>query len=246
MHEPLNLLTSNAKRHGTVALESQGRIHFWNTEALYGWISVNKTHPITRKILDKYEIDYVEHYFKCLKFEEQMQITDNFTKTIYETFIKANGKLPDNLLFISRVVLNLQDFAEHFKNYQETDNELQFERKQAEKELNKKIIGTWLIRNSSVNRPINQKHSELLKKLGIKTFALSFVDKQGSIKHLLFGHFPGKGWAYCGNGIKFTCNSVKPNIKTKYFPCFCDLIIHILKRCDLTFEKVSTNYYSNK
>lgn len=232
------------RRHETIGLESDGRIHFWKTGPLYNWIQYNQTHPLTRRQLKKYELKYIKHYFECLKYEESNTIEESYIKDVYDRYIKQNGNVDAFLKFEARALLNLQDFAEHFKNYKQDKQLLQYERKQAEKELGKKIPGSWLIRNSSFNRQNDKLKSELLKKLGIKFYALSFVDQSHEIKHMLFSHFPGRGWAISGNNVIFEGKTVKPSPNETYFVCFCDMLSYILQKHQLKFSMVKNNYFN--
>ncbi len=55
-------------------------------------------------------------------------------------------------------------------------------------------MGKWLLRHSSRNRPTDINEQNRLQQLGIRYYALSYIDRNMKIKHVLITFQVGKGW----------------------------------------------------
>lgn len=241
--EPLAFKNPCCNTHESVALEADGRIQFWDTVSLLGWLSIKKIHPLTRRELSRYESNYVNHYHDCLVFEKDHDYDENELCT---KLIINEGNICNDELLAARALLTPRNFAKHFRDFSPIDDDLHFERTQAESCLKRSSLGKWLIRHSAYNRPAKE-HCELLKLLGIQYFAISFnVMKDGKkvIKHLLILHRPGWGWAKITD-VEYTNKTVKPvfmgNTK-RYYVCFLDLLLRIVKMCELRFADQISDY----
>jgi hypothetical protein len=233
--EPL-LLKDNS-RFGSVALETENCIQFWNTDSIYRWICLNPINPYTRKHLSQDEINYIEHYYNGYKLEEQGLLNQNEVE-LYNLFIKTNGNVNDQQYSLMRYILNPYSFSKQFKEYLRSDETDELvERQQSIIDLYDKPDGTWLIRYSSYNYVYNYHY---IKRLGIKFFVFSVV-KNGIVSHYLILHRPGRGWTQLrSDTINITETKIIYNYDTIYYVCFLDLI-----KSFITIHKLNTNMYIN-
>jgi len=236
--EPLNMLQTQeyVYRHGTIPLEADGCIQFWDTEAIWNWIS-DKTypsHPMTRKPFTMYELNYIEHYYNSLQIEKEKKFDANDESRLYNHFVDSNYQVTDEM----RIVLTPQVFLKYFKNYvRDNDSDNEFERMNANKELENQPVGTWLFRYSTLNHRSSDTDKEFFKKHGIKFWVFSFVNSNNEIVHKLFVHRPGWGWGPISN---YTIRNGKIHFyglrdyDAKYFVCFVDVLRYYLINYILT------------
>lgn len=235
--EPLPLNETETKRHETVAMEGHGRLHLWRTSSLYEWLVNNNTHPLTRRSLNLFELAYVEAYFNFLLFEEANQTLDD--NRVYQSFIESGGELKDQELLAARALLSPYHFADHFKEYKPLPAVIRYEREQAERYLNDSCNGSWLLRYSSLNRPASQAARELIERLGIEYYAISYTVPK--IQHTLIMHRPGWGWAVIKD-VTYGERKVYPESAGGYSVCFIDLLLKTIKRLDLKFSEHISGY----
>ena len=143
---PIN--SPDCTRHATIALEGSGCVQLWTTSYLHSWIIENNSHPLLGRRLHPAERSYIEHYNRCLEIDNE--ITDE--RNIYRYFINTEGRLPESELLKARALLEPSHFASHFKDYKPLENDLRYERTQAEGYLQRASVGSWVLRHSSLNR----------------------------------------------------------------------------------------------
>ncbi len=163
-------------------------------------------------------------------------------KAIYNNFIAAEGHLEGDALLEARAILAPRNFADHFKDYPPLLDNIRYERSQAEDHLQRSGVGHWLLRHSSLNRP-SPDHCELVKKLGLQYYAVSYNNGQKVIKHVLILHRPGWGWAIVSNA-GYTATTVHPVFvgRDTYYLCFVDILLAIIRKANLCFANQANGY----
>lgn len=222
------LLLSN--HHSSVPLETNGRIQYWDTTAIYTALQSQKPselyHPITKRKLNIYEINYINHYYKCL---EKLKNNGNESEINIQDIL--NDFKNEKNIDLARAVLTPYDFP-IFKKYISDIESDRFERKFAEDELENSEIGTWGLRYSSFNRC---SHS-IKNRLGLHFYAISF--KKETINHILILHRPGWGWTQI-TGIKYMDGDIYPHLEDgsmpRYHACFVDILKYITQAFNLQF-----------
>lgn len=167
------------------------------------------THPILGKQLSKETIQYIKLYAECYDSTKNMPLSSQILQqffTWYDERRKAEITVEQLKTDIStyqaynivRLYMTATDFQDHFINFNVLDSDQErYERHLAEKALNeRKRVGTWLLRHSSFNRPSNEVDRLNLWKRGVRYYALSYIDNNGQIQHILLTHQVGKGWKY--------------------------------------------------
>ena len=204
--------------HSSVALETNGRVQYWDTVALHTSINSRELfncHPVTRRRLNDAEVNYINHYYKCFNLL-QNRINVNVEEILNN--LQENTEL-------ARAVLTPYDFPV-FKKYLE-NGFTRFERVAAEKELAESAPGTWGLRYSSFNRTIDKKVKE---RLGLKFYAISFLNNLTIVNHVLILHQPGWGWCQitgivCKTEPEISINPfIDQGSPPKYYPCFFDVL----------------------
>lgn len=133
-----------------------------------------------------------------------------FLKNNYKLYIKnrVDGKSYDYLLNKDPYLVNLvkcymtiTDFQDHFKYYDHNnDQNMKYERTMATQALTNSRRGSWLLRHSSLNRitseqtPLDEEEIDRRYRLGIKYYALSYLDYNRNIRHGLLRYEASKGW----------------------------------------------------
>lgn len=237
--EPLAITKPTCKRHACIALEAMGRIQYWDTKTLYQWCCEKPQHPISRRPLNQFEKRYIVHYYIALLFEENNVLDED---VIYKKFIENNGNLHGNDLLAARALLSPLNFANHFRDYPPVPETICYEREQAELHLSNAKVGTWLLRRSSLGHPDDQDHAKLITNLGLEFYVVSI--KRASILHHLILHRPGWGWSMAHN-VRYNDVTIIPRLcrgQEKYFVCFIDVLLEIVKIHKLKFENASKSY----
>lgn len=229
-------------RHGIVALGAAGRLQYWDTEEIYKWIQKNPCNPQTRRDLDKYEIAYVEYYKRCLDWEKANSALSRMAICTLLTKLWSNEEK-----MMLRAMVHPHDFAQHFEMYEKRDTDPEdYERNQAYEALSKGKAGMWLLRHSSLNRPKDEKDQEILNRMRVKMYVLSYNCKVNMcIKHLLIVHRPGHGWCHAVNVI-YENGDVRPVMSddVDYSPCFLDILLLLVGKAKLrlNLEDVCADY----
>ncbi|KKL59417.1 hypothetical protein LCGC14_2215580 [marine sediment metagenome] len=247
--EPLSILQETTYRHATIALAADGCIHYWDTMALFTWINSNPTHPWSRRPLAAHEIAYITHYHLCLTLEQARLINE---EDICKRFIAAEGHLEEEERLVARATLSPRNFADHFQDYPPLPEILRYERAQAKYGLDKSVIGVWLLRYSAFNRPLEISNQQLLSKLGLKYYVLSYNKANDNndnndvtvkqIHHILILHRPGHGWAHISD-VRYANNTVIPvYYEEKYYLCFVDILLKIIQSTNLKFANHLSGY----
>ena len=239
--EPIDF--DSTTRHATIALEAEGRIQYWDTEALYNWITTNNKHPLLNYTLSYHELNYINHYHSCLTLEKDHPLNE---KTILDKFILSDGYIDEPERLKARAALSPRNFADHFKDFLPLENDIVYERTQAEKLLSQSTYENWLIRHSSLNRPSNPNHQQLIDRLGLQYYVISFnCTEQGQkrIIHILILHRPGWGWARI-RGITYTKHTVIPSFSglEQYDVCFTDILLRIIRSENLRLSDQLSGY----
>lgn len=168
-------------------------------------------------------------YVHTDNIELSLEILDNMF-TWYDVSRKSHSikELESNrntreAVDIVRCFLTITDYQSHFREFNPLDSESeQYERDLAEKALITGMkSGLWLLRHSSKNRPQTETEVKNLRKMGIRYYALSYVDNDYKIQHVLIKQSVGLGW----HGYD------------KIFPCFLDCLEYLLMIYDIPYSK---------
>jgi hypothetical protein len=237
--DPITMEDLVRSRFGSVALEASGRIRYWSTEALSEWLSTRPINPLTRRVLTDEELRYVKHYRRGYELEKAGKL-DVDESVLYQTYIKANGHIGPNGISphdheLMRYIFTPYTLSNEFKEYRRDNSvDIKVEREGAKSDLEDKPNGTWLIRYSSYNTV----HSyEYIKKMGIRFFVFSVVHDT-EVKHYLFIHRPGRGWAMANGGkITINENSITYSPCMTYCVCFLDLLAAFILTYNLDYNR---------
>lgn len=222
--------------HGKYTFLFDGtKISLFVTEQLYNLSS----HPITGKKLSASELQYIKFHYDCYQYTKDMELTHDRLSDFfiwYDESRKIGKTIPDLRLApetaqafkIVEFYLTATDFQSHFKEFNPADSEQEkYERDLAEKALREGAInGSWLLRHSSKNRPVTNEAMEKLRIAGIRYYALSHINKDEQIEHILIEHAVGLGWQYG----RFA------------FPCFLHCVEYILNASDIPYNKRISRY----
>jgi hypothetical protein len=165
--------------------------------------------PLDGKPLTAAALAYIKFHADCFAFSQPLELSDELLDQFFiwydqsRTAGQSVASLSTNpetsqAYNIVRYYLTITDFQSHFKSF-EPDNEGQerFERAQAEKALReRRHIGAWLLRHSSLNRPVEPEVQESLHREGIRYYALSYISRETQINHRLIEQRIGFGWLY--------------------------------------------------
>ena len=170
------------------------------------------THPILGKQLCKETLQYIKSYEECYEMSKDMLLSPQVLQQFFTWYITRRKaevtveQLKTNVSTyqaynIVRLYMTATDFQDHFRNFDPENSDYErYERHLAEKALQKrKQIGTWLLRHSSYNRPNNEEDMLNLRRKGIRYYAISYIDRDNEIQHVLLIHQVGKGWKYSTN-----------------------------------------------
>jgi hypothetical protein len=245
--EEIDLNEESPYRHKTIFLRmSNNIVKPFNTEHLYNYVNNNNNpiNPLTRVKLDKNEMDYINHYHNCYKFEFENNLKcdenlENYIKQLKNNYIQFKlDKLSlsnDNDIQLIETKFNIPIIAyiaflsiEHFITKCECDNDpsdLTFERNKSidilNQNQNQDFGKNWVLRNSSENRRLNLNENI---EFGESVYAITFKNKDNEIIHSLFYHKLGFGWYTYGKDKKIIVR-----------PCFLDLLDLFLNKLDLNF-----------
>ena len=222
--------------HGQYTFLSDGvKLSLFETEQLIGLT----IHPITGLPLKAHEIQYIKFHHECYLYTKDMILTPETLSSFflwYDESRKSGESVPDLRLSpqtaeafkIVRFYLTATDFQSHFREFNPTDSEQEkYERDLGEKALRTGAInGSWLLRHSSWNRPVTQEAIELLRKSGTRYYALSVINENAQIGHILLSYSVGLGWKH----------------REDIFPCFLDCLEDILRRYNIEYGKRIPKY----
>lgn len=196
-------------------------------------------HPITQEPFSDPVTPYIQEHAQCYDLTNDLVLSDGTLREFFKWYDESRKKgftvseLRNNLettyaYNIVRYYLSIYDFQSHFRTFDGTDiNQERYERYLAEQALSTRgRVGTWLLRHSSYNRPVEQKARDRLKQYGIRYYALSYVTKMYQIEHELIEHRIGFGWRH----------------RKTWFPNFLDCLEEILRRLDLPYDERVSKY----
>lgn len=199
-------------------------------------------HPLTGVILPKNVIKYIELHDKCYTETKNLDLSAETLNNLYDWYQKSRKKgfsvqylatQPETMQAynIVKYYMTATDFQSHFKNFNPNDsNQERYERDLAEKALHEqKTPGSWLLRHSSYNRPIDENTTEFFRKCGIRYYVLSYIDKIAQIQHVLLMYRVGMGWQY----------------KTYWYSTFLDCLEAILHINGIPFSKRIEGYITD-
>lgn len=195
--------------HGKyVFLLRDDQLELFETEAVKSFTE----HPITGEPLPDEVIKYIKFHVDCYDVTKDMLLSQETLRAFFNWYGEIRkSTIPIEQLKTSRETqeaynivrfyMTATDFQDHFKSFDPANSDQErYERDLAEKALRERAkIGTWLLRHSSYNRPVDNKVKEILKKTGIRYYALSYIDTDTQIKHVLLSHHVSKGWKYSEN-----------------------------------------------
>lgn len=205
----------------------------YDVETLYELVIYNETNnikqiePSTRRELSENEIKYIKFHYEIYSRFHNEKINKNLLLREYFE-MKNKNRNDQELVEKARLLLKIEDFYEHFKNYEvENLSILKLERTKAETFLNVSSPGSWVLRHSSCNRPkkdgvVDRERMRMNKLKGFIYYALSFKDENRVIKHVLLKKVLGEGWFLENNG-------------RIYFVCFIDILDYLISNLRLDY-----------
>lgn len=217
--------------HGKyIFLSRDDQLELFETEAVKDFTS----HPITGESLPNEVLEYIKFHVNCYDTTKDMLLSPETLRSFFNWYSesrKAQRSVKDlktapetaQAYNIVRFYMTATDFQDHFKSFDPANSDQErYERDLAEKALRERAkIGTWLLRHSSYNRPVDNKVKEILKKTGIRYYALSYIDTDTQIKHRLLAHHVSKGWKYLEN----------------WFPNFLECLEFVLEQNKLPYYR---------
>lgn len=216
-------------------LQDIGKLSLFETENLIDLT----THPVTGEDLSIEEKTYIKFHYDCYEYTDDMILSPETLTSFFTWYDKMRkiGKevrqlkeAPDTeeAFNIVRFYLTATDFQSHFKEFNPLDSEQErYERDLAEKALRQgETSGLWLLRHSSLNRPVTPEAIEKLQVLGVRYYALSYIDDNGQIQHKLLTHAVGIGWKE----------------SKAIFPCFLDCLEYTLHKYKIPYNKRIDKY----
>lgn len=181
-------------------------------------------------------VNYIKFHHSCYEMSKNININN---LKIYFDWYEKERRLKSAIQIASsnnysiynlvRCYMTISDLQSHFATFNDDMINQRYERSSAEKALFSSYkVGKWLLRHSSYNRPDNIETKNKMQFLGIRYYALSYTDKNIIICHKLICHRAGYGWR--GDNV--------------WFPCFLDLLEHLLCKYRLTFDERISEYIS--
>lgn len=195
--------------------------------------------PITQKKFSPHIINYIKFRAECYNDTRDMLLTKEILEKTFSWYenerragitvdqLKTSPETEQNYKIV-RYYMTAIDFQSHFKQFDPADSDQErYERDLAEKALrNGGRKGLWLLRHSSYNRPGKKETIDRLRRYGIRYYALSFVDEEMEINHLLLTHQVGVGWNYL----------------RAWFPTFIDCLEYTLDANNISYFKRISSY----
>lgn len=239
MLKPLHT-TYDANKYTNIVLYNGNEPQLWDTAELFKQIAnYDKTHPISGTELRSSELDYIG---KIYSFMNIIKNTNHDPQEIYKNFILNDGFLNVSEMAIARAYLNPTHFADHFKQYYQIPDIDRYERLQAIRQLSTGGLGDWVLRYSSLNHPADEKHLQLIEKLMLEYYVISFNTLYGNKRvtsHLLILHQPGRGWAQITD-VVYGDDCIYPvppkRSKLVYYPCFVDLVLALMRKYNFSLS----------
>lgn len=220
-----------------VYINVDGELNKYNTEELFKTRKI----PNSEQLLSKDELNYIDFRYEAYQFAQEKKLDINTLKLFFDWYItrrKNESSVSELQNDIStrfvyqnvRYFLTITDCEEHFSNFRAEDStDERYERDLATRALLKEpVIGKWVLRHSSRNRPSEPEELDRLQKCGIRYYALSFSHCSGNIYHTCLTHQVGKGWT---------------NNDTVWYPCFLDLLETVLEKYGLMAHLWVKGYY---
>lgn len=200
-----------------------------------------QVHPLTGQKMSKAIQDYIQLNVECYDLTGDMLLTPESLQAFFTWYDESrnngvsiyqlmNDPTTSEAYNIVRFYLTATDFQAHFKDFDPADSDQErYERDLAEKALRgRKRVGTWLLRHSSYNRPVEDTAKELLQRTGVRYYALSFISNKAQIEHKLLTQKVGYGWGY----------------SKRWFSNFLDCLEYVLVDNDLPYsERISKYVY---
>jgi hypothetical protein len=212
-----------------IFLSGNKSMSLFETEKLLDLIE----NPLTGDPFLPQENIYIKFHYDCYVHTNNMQLSWEILDNMFTWYdiirrthsikqLEANHDSRE-VLDIVRCFLTITDFQSHFREFNPSDSESErYERDLAEKALTEgTTTGLWLLRHSSKNRPGTPEEVENLRVTGTRYYAVSYVDDDYQIQHVLMKHSVGHGW----HGYN------------KIFPCFLDCLEYILLIYNIPYSK---------
>jgi hypothetical protein len=186
--------------------------------------------PITNQLFNDEQLQYIQCMYECYNEFQHIEITKSFVSSLVDwyddirrnvPFEKVKTQYPDAYKLV-KYFTTIDDFQSHFIDFASKYTELEenkhvkHERWMVEKSLlDSGITGKWFLRHSSKNRTETSPS-------WVTFYALSFIDKDKKIKHVLLKHHIGCGWTF------------KREI---WYATFIDMLEDILLKYNLPYDK---------
>lgn len=168
-----------------------------------------QNHPITGRELTVAEKNQVVFNNNCYNETHNLVLAPETLAGFYSWYDQSRmNRMPVSYLRdspdtaeaykIVKYYMTITDFQEHFKEFNPVDAKAEaYERVLAEGALNeKRQRGAWLLRHSSLNRPATPEERQWLKLSGTRYYALTYMDINHKIVHVLLTFHVGLGWVY--------------------------------------------------
>jgi hypothetical protein len=185
------------------------------------------------------EIGYIAFHVDCYERTRELIITQETLNKFIGWYLQSRkeGKQVADLrtnpeteqaYSIVRFYMIPTDFQSHFRDFNSQDSKQEaYERDLAEKALRQRgSIGSWLLRHSSLNRPVTLEARNRLKRLGIRYYAISFITPTFQIEHRLITYHIGRGFLF----------------QKQWFTNFLDTLEFILGFLNLSFGRWISDY----
>jgi hypothetical protein len=202
-------------------------------------------HPTLRRRLNSTEKSYLRFYAETYRKFGTQSIDFKFHIDRYQDLMKSGiSWLVNETGDVARRFMDIHDIQTHFSYFDSSKSDaIRYERELAERSLIKDINAgsdhRWLLRHSSLNRPESTEQLELNYNLGRQYYVLSFRCDPLPIQHILFGFYPGSGWATMSvddNG------DINPT--SNWNPSFTVFFENLLYCYGLKFSTQLHNYYA--
>lgn len=218
---------------GAIFLEGLGTLMLFTTN------DITDKNPITGAPLSSEVLAYVKFRDQCYRYTKNISITEEVLNDIFKWYSDSrreeisilelrNSPETREAYNIARFYMTATDFQSHFRTFNPSDSNMEkYERDLATKALlNSGIVGKWLLRHSSRNRPEEKDEQNKLLKLGIRYYALSYLETPGKIQHILITCKIGKGW----------------NSGGRWYTNFLDCLENTLAKNGLNFHSQISSY----